>query len=309
MSACTGTVLLTAVVNWFRRKVGIATGILTSGFAMGGLMVPLVAFLIEIFGWQMAVGILGFGMWGVCLPLSLIVRHKPDKYGLLPDGETSDTFAIERGLTSPQSDEKEIVTKQALKSGVFWHIALALIYYSLVLNAAITHVMPYLSSVGIARSTSSLVASVLPLVSIVGRLSFGWLGDRFDRRRVAAVGFALMGTGLLFLGYVTIGWIWLLVPFLLLFGIGWGGNVTMRVALVRECFGTKRFGTMHGFIIGIMMIGNIAGPPLAGWVFDKWGSYQGIWLAFAGLAIGAIVMITTTPPVTDTTRVADNSTQ
>ena len=106
------------------------------------------------------------------------------------------------------------------------------------------------------------------------------------------LGFALMIIGLLFFGSLTHGWLWMLVPFIIIFGIGWGGSVTMRATLLREYFGRTRFGTVYGFVIGIAMLGNIAGPPLAGWIFDKWGTYQWAWfvLAFACL-IGLFIVL------------------
>jgi MFS family permease len=95
------------------------------------------------------------------------------------------------------------------------------------------------------------------------------------------------------------------VPFIILFGIGYGGNNTMRAALVREFFGRSHFGTIHGFMMSVAILGAIAGPPLAGWVFDNRGSYQGIWFVFAGLAIAALIMVATTPPVSATIQPAD----
>ena len=71
----------------------------------------------------------------------------------------------------------------------------------------------------------------------------------------------------------------------------------MRPALLREYFSRARFDTILGLATGVMMLGAIAGPPLAGWVFDTWGSYQGIWFVFAGLATVALVIVATTPPV------------
>ena len=71
----------------------------------------------------------------------------------------------------------------------------------------------------------------------------------------------------------------------------------MRSILIWKYFGRSRFGTIHGFAVGIMMLGHIGGAPLAGWVFDNWGSYQGIWFVFAGLAIVAVLTILTTPDV------------
>jgi MFS family permease len=90
-----------------------------------------------------------------------------------------------------------------------------------------------------------------------------------------------------------------LTPFLILFGIGYGGNNTLRASVIREFFGRSNFGAIHGFVLGIMALGSIAGPPLAGRVFDNWGSYQPIWLAFAGLAVAATLAAITTPPVSN----------
>ena len=99
MSACTGTVMITAVANWFRRKMAKATGIVVTGFALGGLLVPLVTALIDILGWRTAIFTLSLGVWVITLPLSLLVRHKPEQYGYLPDGEASGTVVADQDLT------------------------------------------------------------------------------------------------------------------------------------------------------------------------------------------------------------------
>ena len=114
--------------------------------------------------------------------------------------------------------------------------------------------------------------------------------------QVAAWSFVLSTLGLLSLYYVPASGMWLFLPFLVLFGIGWGGNVTIRAALLREYFGRSRFGTILGFTSGIMMLGSISGAPIAGWVFDTWNNYKGAWLAFAVLTIASSAVIGSTPP-------------
>jgi MFS family permease len=288
-------VMMKAVINWFQRRVSLATGIVASGGALGGLMIILVAILIEMFQWRMSMLILGLSIWLICLPLSLLVRHKPEQYGYLPDGEQTGIVLDSEDLLRARSVQMDSSAGQALRQRAFWHIALALTCQLVVVSAVITHVMPYLSSIGISRSTSALVAGALPVASIVGRLSFGWLGDRLNKRRLAAVGFALIGLGLLSFGYVASGGMWLLVLSIIFFSTGWGGNVTMRAALLREYFGRERFGTIHGLTIGIMTLGSIVGPPLAGWVFDEWHSYEGAWFALAAFSTVALIIVLTTP--------------
>jgi MFS family permease len=296
MSGCTITVLLTAVANWFRRRVGLASGIAISGFGFGGLLIPLTVRLIELYDWRLAMTILALGMLVMIPPLSFLFRHKPEQYGYLPDGQAEDSVTFDNGAGLSPTVEVSIKGRQALKSSSFWHIALAFVGYAIVVTATITHVMPYLSSIGITRSISSLVATAMPLTSIGGRLSFGWLGDRLDRRRIAAGGFALMSLGMLCFSYISSIGIWLLVPFIILFGIGYGGSNVLRASLTREYFGRTSFGTIFGLMIGINMLGGILGPPLAGWVFDNWGSYQGIWFVFAGLSVAALISVLTIRP-------------
>ncbi len=298
MSACTGTVLMTAVSNWFRSKVGLAMGIVTSGFGLGGLMVPLVTWMIDTFQWRMAMSAAGLGALFIVLPLSLLVRHKPENYGYKPDGETmSNPVDTDTILLSEQEMEINPTAKQALRKRVFWHLAISAMCHSFVVGAIITHLMPYLSSLGIARSTSSLLALVLPLSSIGGRLSSGWLGDRFSHKKLYAVSFISMTIGLLLFGYITAGTMWLLVPFIITFSLGWGSSVTTRLSLQREFFGRASFGTILGFMSGLRMIGHVAGAPLAGWIFDQWGSYQGAWLLYSIIgALGAVVVFTIPSP-------------
>ena len=297
ISTCIGVVPIATVGNWFQRKVTLATGILVSGTAVGGLMVPLATRLIDIFEWRTAMVIIGFGALGILLPLSLLVRNKPEQYGYLPDGDLHRKLPTSEDQPSAQGNGLDIRVKQVLRSSVFWHIAMGFMCHILVVNAVITHVMPYLSSIGLTRSFSSLVASVIPLTSIVGRLSFGWLGDKFDKRRVAALGFVITSLGLLSFGYVATAGTWILIPSLVLVGLGWGGPVPMMPALLREYFGRVRLATVLGLVMGVAALCSMVGPPLAGLVFDILGSYQVAWFGFAGLVIAGMISLVTTPSV------------
>jgi len=299
LSTCTSTVTVTAVTNWFRKNVGLAIGIVTSGFALGGLMVPLVTVIIDGLGWRNAMAIFGLGLWTVGLPLSLIVRHKPEQYGLQPDGAVISTIFDDESSTLPRDTRDDIKIKQVLISRPFWHIALMTIYQSFGVGAVVTHVMPYFSSIGIERSVSGLMASAIPLASICGRLSFGWFSDRFAKKRIAAISVIFIVIGLILFGCVPNLGMWVLLPFALLFGIGWGGGVPMRPALLSEYFGRARIGTLLGFVFGVAMVGHIVGAPLAGWLFDIWGNYQTVWFLFAGLGAFALASILTIPNLDD----------
>jgi len=292
MSACTMPVLMIAIANWFQAKIGIASGIAICGFALGGLAVPVIVKLIDVYEWRMTITILAIGMVVMVLPLSLVFRHKPEQYGYFPDGQVQHCATYHDGSLS-----QDMKTMQALKSGTFWCLALAFTYHMMVTSAIITHVMPYLSSIGIGRSNSSLVATAIPLLSIGGRLGLGWLGDKAGGRLAAVGTFTMMGLGCFCLGYISSAGTWLFIPFVILFGFSYGGCIALRSVLAMEYFGRTSFGTFLGLIIGIGGLGSIIGPTLAGWVYDNFGSYQGIWFVFAGLATVAIVSVLTIPTV------------
>jgi len=295
MTAVSPTVTMTTVANWFHKKIGTATGIMHSGVGFSGLMVPVVVMLIDALGWRTAMAILGLCLLCIISPLSFLVRHKPEQYGLSPDGEAGIALVLDGKTLSPEDISEDVTAREAVRHRAFWHIALAMMFQIMLVSAVVTHMLPYLSSVGLGRATASLVASAVPLSSVLGRLSFGWLSDRIDRRRIMAVGYAMMSIGLLFLNVAATGNPGLLVPFVAFFSIGFGGNAIVRASIIREYFGTRSFGTIHGFIMGVAVVGHLSGPPLAGWVFDNWGSYQGIWLVFAVLALFSLVLITTAP--------------
>ena len=292
ISSCGISVTVTTVANWFRRRVGLATGITICGYGAAGLMVPLMVRLVDVYDWRVAIAIMGAGMLAIGLPLSTFLRHKPEQYGYLPDGEESGRAVFDKSSMKLPAREVGITVRQAMKTRVFWIILLAVMPQFIVMPAVITHVMPYLSSIGITRTTSGLVATAIPLLSIGGRFGFGWFADRYVAKRMAAFALTILTLGLVCFEFVSLGWTWLLVPFLVLLGFGYGGINTMVGVLLRGHFGRGNFGTIMGFAWGILMLGTMTGPPIAGWVFDTWGSYQGIWIAMAAATfVGAIIMI------------------
>ena len=62
-----------------------------------------------------------------------------------------------------------------------------------------------------------------------------------------------------------------------------------------------------GFTSGIMMVGNISGAPLAGWIYDTWGTYQPAWFAFAGIALIGAVLVFTLPSAGKGTRLTSET--
>jgi sugar phosphate permease len=290
-SGCASTVLMTAIAHWFRRNVGKAMGLVACGFGAGGILIPLIVWFIDLYQWRTTLIIFGLGTWALGIPLSFVIRHTPEQYGYLPDGEIP---AEPTSIHGSRDIEKETNFMDILKSKNFWMIGVAVTIQTMIIHAVITHVMPYLGSIGMSRTSAAFVATSIPLFSIIGRFGFGWLSDTFDKRYVLAGLYCLLSLGTLAFAYVHLKW--LIFPFLLLFPASFGGALSVRGAIVREYFGRASFGRLFGIIIGITAIGGVIGPSVAGWSFDTLGSYHSVWLWFAGTIVIAMVLVLRLPP-------------
>jgi sugar phosphate permease len=282
VSTATAGLLMTVVGNWFQKRAGLAMGIAASGVAFGGLLIPLITLVIDTFGWRQTMVIMGLGMWVIPMPLALMLRHKPKQYGYRPDGVKGNPV-VDDNLILKKSAEINITSKAVLSSPVFWIIAAAFLFHVMPVSAVMTHIMPYLSTIGVERSTASLIASALPIMTIFGRIGFGWLGDHIDKRAVVVFSLALTSLGVFLFGFATVDSVWVIVAFIIVFGIGWGGAVPMIAGLFKAYFGRERLGTIVGLAGSVMMVGMMVGAPLAGWVFDKWGRYQPAWFLLSGV--------------------------
>jgi MFS family permease len=292
---CTSVVTMTAVANWFHKNVGMALGVMASGFGASGLLVPLIVNLIDRYDWRVTLIILGLGMWAVGIPLSLIVRDKPEEYGHVLDGQPLKAPILDEGI---RSEDTDIGFREAVKHKSFLYLNITETVRMMMVTAVVIHVMPYLSSLGVTRATSGLVAAAVPLVSIVGRFSLGWLGDLIDKRHALAITFLLMGSGLLAFCYVQVSWVIFL--FLFLFPPGFGGSMVLRGAILRQYFGTASFGKLLGIIMGSASIGGIIGPTLAGWVFDTTADYRIMWFGLCGLSLLAVALTSRIQPLEQT---------
>ncbi len=286
-----GVVLITTVAGWFDRNMGRALGVLTCLMAAGGLVIPLIVWLIDVYQWRTALVILALGILIIGIPLAFIVREKPPPNALPGELPAPSTPA---SLNSNESARK-MGFKEAIRHKVYLHLNFVEFVRHMITSAMILHIMPYLSSVHVPKATAILVTVSVPIFNIIGRFGFGWFADIFNKRNTMILTIALMGVGLLGLGYMRQQWTLMVSSFL--FATGWGGGVIVTRTMQKEYFGMHSFGKMLGIIMGLGSLGGVIGPTLAGWVFDSTRSYHLVWLIFSGLCIFSIGLLLTLKPV------------
>jgi MFS family permease len=269
---CTSVVTVTTVTNWFRRRLGVALGVMASGFGASGLMLPLIVWLTDAFGWRAALVVLASGMWLLGFPVAAVIRDRPEDPG--PVSEPGDPGR--RPGADPPSVEMSF--SEVLRTGVFWYISLAETIRMMALSAVVTHIMPYLAVLGVDRTTAGVIAAAVPLSSIAGRFGLGWMSDIMDKRLVHAACFVFMALGTA--AFCFMDRMWAVGIFLVFFPLGFGGSMVVRSALLRHFFGVRVFGKALGVTFGAASMGGIAGPTIAGWGYDVLGNYQLVWVAY-----------------------------
>lgn len=287
----------TVIAKWFRRRLSLALAILSVGAGFGGIIcAPLAAMMIARFGWRSAFVVMGIFIWCIVIPLAFVIRERPQDMGLRPDGDAhvppaaiEDADDPSRPSTAPPNGAPDYTLKEALKSSPFWFLAAAFFFQGMAHSTVTVHTVPALTDVGIAPERAAISVGLLTLVSIVGRLLFGYLGDLFNKRYLFMISYSLMGFGLLVLvNAKTMGMVWV---FLFLFGVGFGGNIPLMPAIRAEYFGRKALGKIQGFMNPVMMFAGAAGPIFAGHVFDTTGSYRIAFMTTGLLTFLAAVVI------------------
>ncbi|MEZ4523583.1 MAG: MFS transporter [Thermomicrobiales bacterium] len=291
--------LTSTLVNWFVRKRATAMGVAQMGMSVGGLLVPLVAISLTDLGWRSTAFYSGIIVLVVGLPVTQLMRRNPEEYGLLPDGETEEEAAERRARARAEqieSDDIEFTPKQAMRTRAFWFISLGHGAAVLVVSAVMVHLIVHLNEgLGYSLRAAATVVSLMTIMQMIGLPVGGYLGDRFEKRKIAI--FAMFGhaSALIVLAYATN--LAMVIFFAVVHGLAWGMRGPLMQAMRADYFGRKAFAKVMGFSSMIVMIGMTSGPLVAGILADRLGNYQlGFTVLGVAAGLGSVFFIFATKP-------------
>ena len=291
LSFGTFLVITTTVANWFVSRRTRAMSIMSAGSAIGGLLVPAIVWLIATADWRTGLLAVGIGFWVMGIPVSLVMRSRPEDYNLLPDGMRPGADDTQTGgAQSGARAEATYTAREAMRTRVFWQLVLAMGAGQLIISATV-HQIPALTSFGISRGVAGMVILGVSLMSLAGRLAAGWLGDSLDKRHFIAVSFCLQFIGTLIFAYTDS--IWHLLGFIVFWGIGFGASIPVRFAMLADYFGRRSFGTIMGIMMTFSTLFGVIGPVFVGWMFDVRGNYREPFLIMAASILISIPLILT----------------
>lgn len=272
-----------AITTWFLDRRGTAFAVLMAGGAVGAIVwPPITEALIQAAGWRTAATILGAAVLAIGWPLGWRVKERAAHQETRREPEDGSTVA------------------EGLRSYIFWIIVVVLFCASISQNGAITHLAALLTDRGIPASGAALAASAMGGAILAGRLSTGWLLDRFFAPRVAFLLLAIAAFGAFLLADARTLPMGTAGAALIGFGMGGEGDVTPY--LLSKYFGLRAFSTLYALTWTAYAIAGAIGPVIMGKAFDATGSYQLLLVQMAAVTAAAALMMLLLPRYAVTAR-------
>ncbi|MDH6199041.1 OFA family oxalate/formate antiporter-like MFS transporter [Mycobacterium frederiksbergense] len=244
---------MAAVQTWFAVKRSAAAGIATAGLGIGTVVAPMaVGAALPALGWRTCFVILGAAIAVAGLPAALLVRRHP---GAVPAAMTSTSRPL----------------LPVLRTAVFARFYLSVLLASICTFIPYVHLVPAARDQGYSLQMGTLLIALIGVGNILGRFALGGIADRIGRLPVLAALTAILGFS--FLGWAANSALPVLVGFAVLFGLAYGGCVSLYPAVTADLFGDNGIGATLGALYTSVGLAALVGPTLAGYLRDSTHSY------------------------------------
>jgi len=259
--------------RWFDKSRGKAMGFAYLGIGIGGATVPWISHaLVEHFGWQAALRLLGVLIVAVSFPLAFLAKEPPPQ------------------ITADHAIAESAEVKTAFKSLAFYLLTLGSMCSIAAVSGAQQNLKLFLSlDRHFSQSEAARVLSLVLSCSIAGRLVMGWLADRFSKKHVMLLTYLLVAAGIpfLFLGRTPLS----LYASAAVFGVGLGGDYMIIPLMTAEIFGMRVLGRLLGVILTAGGVAEAVSPWLSGRLRDATGDYSISCSLLVGVALVGVIAV------------------
>ena len=174
--------MMTTINNWFSRRMASAMG-WANWISRGGalIIIPLMDFGIHSnIGWQGTALTLAIVVFGAAIPLSFVIRNRPEDMGLEPE---DDARPSSRGTAGGQRTpaSQGLTAQQAVRTPAFWLIAIGHGLTSMIILAIFTHLGLLLKDADFENQVGRVVTTYT-FVAMWAQLIGGYVGDRYSKR-------------------------------------------------------------------------------------------------------------------------------
>ena len=287
--------MIAAINGWFKRRLGMAVGLLWAAGGLGAAgLAPGVAVLLENVGWQSTfwtVGVLGGAMILLMVPF---FRNLPSDIGIRPYGvKKEDPDEI---VWTPQAlrIRLKVFNQHIRKTNEFWNLPLIHLLGCAGHGIIVIYSIPIAVEQGISLTAAALILSLINIFSIFSRFLTPIVAERIGGKPAMAIALVIQSLTVVVLFGASDPWVFYL--FAILFGIGFGGEMSAYPVVNRQYFGAGPIGTFFGIEMTGALLGHAIATGLAGFVIYVTGSFTQVLALSIGFSMaGALVVLTLAP--------------
>jgi MFS family permease len=273
------------ITREFPQRRGTALGIAWAGGGVGiVLLVPATQLMIDKWGWSWAyVGLAVVTAFLVIPPVQLF----------LPGSRSSKPTEVQPLTAQDKAPVRtDWTVKRALTNSAFWLLFIARTLASMGNQIIVTHQIAHAVDVGYAKVFAASMFGLMGVISIGGRIGFGYLADVMNRQLVFTWVQVISAVGIFaLLAMHDASSPWLLYTYAVCYGLGQGSRALVLSAISADIFHGKHFGAIFGYFTFSIGIGGAIGAWLGGFLFDITRSYSlPFWVSLACLIASVFIV-------------------
>ena len=295
--------------RWFVKSKARAITLVHTGGTFGGFVAaPVLNRVIARFGGNWRAGwMLIAGLSFVASVLAfLFIKESPADLGQFPDGASSAEVSAVAAQTRAASGEVYKTTDtwtfgEVFRTPAIWMFLIAILGFSAGYPLFLAHGVMHLRDLGYTPAAAAFSVSVMLLSSLGGTLFFAAVADLVEPRFVWAAASVLFGVGMILALHASgaAG----LYFYAICLGAGFGVSFSSMMALPANYYGTHAYAPIVAVIIAVGTTAGAAGPVAAGYIYDRFGSYDPAFYAVSGLSFfAALLLLFARPPVRKAVR-------
>lgn len=289
--------MIAAISGWFRLRLGLAVGLLWAAGGLGSAaLAPAIGFLLENVGWKSTfwtVGIVGGTMILVLVPF---FRNRPTDVSLKSYGTQDDDPPEVSWSAAVEKLRLKVFNQHIRKTKEFWNLPLIHSLGCAGHGIILIYSIPIAVEQGISLTAAAFILSLINILSIASRFLTPIVAERIGGKPAMAAAMAIQGVTVLVLFWAAEPWAFYL--FAVLFGIGYGGEMSAYPVVNRQYFGSGPIGTFYGIETMGALLGHAVATALAGLVIFVTGSFNPVLVISMGFSLVGVLVVLTLPPST-----------
>jgi len=291
--------LTAAVTLWFRKHLGTGMGLLQSSQGIGPLVVvPVMLVIIQLFGGgidglRAAFWIPGIVGGAVILIMVRFFYNEPAQIGVRALGAPEDEpiKAVQTGEIA--RIRTKVFLKQAQRTGAFWNL-IGIHFWGCAGHAIIlVYLVAMAEDEGVSKGLAAGAFVTLSVTSTITRFAVPVIADRMGSKPAMAGCFFLQVAPILLLFFAQDAWHFYL--FAVLFGIGFGGEMSAFPIINRQYYGSGPIGTTYGYQMMGAGVGMAVGALIGGQLRDFTGNFDATMALSLGLSLVGVISIMLLP--------------